>query len=161
MAAGPPFLSQVLELSELVCWLVRVHRRMRDEPAPSAEEMAPLNTRALSAYLLASSRTDDGAPLDHVADVLRDEAGAPHAARGSAADEHLEKLAHLPPTTRLPTAQRELTAALGECFSPVAEHVSAGFQLHTCTPLTTSEPSAEEVRPEPFGRARSASPAPP
>ena len=36
---------------------------------------------------------------------------------------------------RLPVAMRALGRSLGACFAPVAEHVSAGFQLHSCTPL--------------------------
>lgn len=40
-----------------------------------------------------------------------------------------------------PPALRQLETDLAACFSPVAQHVSAGFQLHSCTSLdeTTSD----------------------
>ena len=62
---------------------------------------------------------DDGPPLAM---------GAPDA---------LDALAQLPPPLRLPAAQRQLDAALEECFRSVAQHVSAGLQLHSCTALAT------------------------
>ena len=53
------------------------------------------------------------------------------------APDALDALAQLPPPLRLPAAQRQLDAALEECFRSVAQHVSAGLQLHSCTALAT------------------------
>eukprot|EP00966_Prymnesium_polylepis_P279881 6466096-Prymnesium_polylepis.1 len=47
----------------------------------------------------------------------------------------LDGLAQLPPTQRLPAAQAALAAGLTDCFSPVAQHVAAGYQLHSCTAI--------------------------
>ena len=57
-------------------------------------------------------------------------------------DDELSQLSGLPTTRRLPDAMRMLDKALSECFSPVAQHVSAGFQLHSCISLDAMPPSA-------------------
>ena len=57
-------------------------------------------------------------------------------------DDELSRLSGLPTTRRLPDAMRMLDKALSECFSPVAQHVSAGFQLHSCISLDAMPPSA-------------------
>ena len=67
-----------------------------------------------------------------VLELFSDEEGPPLALGPPDA---LDELAQLPPPLRLPAAQRQLDAALDECFRSVAQHVSAGLQLHSCTAL--------------------------
>jgi len=49
----------------------------------------------------------------------------------------------LPSAQRIPLALRHLDAELAACFSPVADHVSAGFQLHSCTSLDEDHPGSQ------------------
>jgi hypothetical protein len=60
------------ELQSFLTWLLRVHRRMRDETAPAAEEMGPLNINAVASYLLdpENAGCGDGLPLDRVSDMF-------------------------------------------------------------------------------------------
>ena len=69
-----------------------------------------------------------------VLELFSDDDGPPLA---MGAPDALDALAQLPPPLRLPAAQRQLDAALEECFRSVAQHVSAGLQLHSCTALAT------------------------
>lgn len=145
------------ELTMFVQWLIRINRQLIDQPPPSAEEMPPLNSKSLGAFLLgmhrqASTRAAAGVatpgtaaggaagssvPLgafDPVSDLFTDEAPSAYPPAGMP-DDGLSALGGLPPTQRLPQAMRTLDVDLANCFSPVAQHVSAGFQLHSCTSL--------------------------
>lgn len=60
--------------------------------------------------------------------------------------DELDSLAQLAPTQRLHVAQAALTVGLKECFSPVAEHVSAGYQLHSCASVYAGpSPQPKEI----------------
>ena len=136
------------ELSALISWLIRVHRKARDEAPPSAEEMAPLDAKALVRYLRdpLNVGSGDGLPFDRIADLFLGQdpnEPEPESPPGGLPDDDLAKLAQLPDTLRLPASLRLLDKDLNDCFSPVAQHVSAGFQLHSCTSLDASaEPAA-------------------
>lgn len=119
------------ELSGFIGWLLRTHRQMRDEPAPASEDLAPLNLKTVAAFLF-KSRAQGGLPMDQVVELFLEDATAPP----FEADE-LALLAQLPPTQRIPAAVDQLDEALANCFSPVAHHISAGFQLHSCIAIDT------------------------
>ena len=126
------------EFGMLMCWLVRIHRRLRDEPPPAAEEIPPLNTAALCAMLKHAAQRG-GLPVDPVLDLFSDDTGPIE----SCAPDALDELAALPPTLRLPAAQQQLTTALADCFQPVAHHVSSGIQLHSCSALCAGAAAAD------------------
>ena len=141
------------ELGCFLSWLIRVHRKMKHEAPPTAEEMPPLHSKAIAAFLLDLNRSGggrgvaDGAHFDHVSDLLAAQDGdgaAPTAPPGGFVEDELAALSGLPPTERISPALAHLTEALQACFSPVAQHVSAGFQLHSCTSLDAA-PAGEEA----------------
>ena len=84
-------------------------------------------------------------PFDRVGDLFAggdkgaDEPPTPPA---GLSDDELGELSGLVATLRLPEAMRLLDEDLVACFSPVAEHVSAGFQLHSCTSLDAPPPDS-------------------
>ena len=131
------------ELCAFLGWLVRMVRKVRDEPPPTAEEMPPPKMKVVAAFLLASRSRVGGLPYDQVNDLFAEydsaqgtEGAAPPPPLLSPEDDDaLSRLAPLPVTCRLTVAILSLESMLGECFSPVAHHVSAGFQLHSCTPI--------------------------
>ena len=139
------------ELCAFLGWLVRMVRKVRDEPPPTAEEMPPPKIKVVAAFLLASRSRVGGLPYDQVNDLFAEydsaqgtEGAAPPPPLLSPEDDDaLSRLAPLPMTCRLPVAILSLESMLGECFSPVAHHVSAGFQLHSCTPIDAA--SAAEI----------------
>ena len=120
---------------------------MRDDAAPAvADDIAPLDAAAVTEYLLdpANARGDQ-LPFDRVGDLFAggdkgaDEPPTPPA---GLSDDELGELSGLVATLRLPEAMRLLDEDLVACFSPVAEHVSAGFQLHSCTSLDAPPPDS-------------------
>ena len=121
------------QLGQLLGWLVRVHRQLQDEQTPAADEIAPLDVASLAAFLKAAARRD-GIPRDDVSELFTD--GAPVEA---AAEDPLDEIANLGPPQRLKTARLALEKSLSDCFTPVATHVSAGFQLHSCVLLDAAE----------------------
>ena len=61
-------------------------------------------------------------------------------------EDELSALAPLPPTMHVPDALELLETKLDECFSPVAQHVSAGIQLHSCSSIDEVSASPRPVR---------------
>jgi len=150
------------ELGMLISWLVRTNRRLRDEPPPTTDELPPPNSTALCAMLKRAAQTADGLPRDPVLELFSEDEAGPPLATG-AADE-LDAFAQLPPPLRLPAAQKQLDAALEECFRSVAQHVSAGLQLHSCTALAAgagTDAPLLEMQHQPPPRTPAPTPAPP
>ncbi|KAL1511094.1 hypothetical protein AB1Y20_005916 [Prymnesium parvum] len=135
--------SSQVEFGMLFCWLIRQCRRLRDEPPSTTEQMPPVDAAIVAQFL--SSSSDDGTLTDKVTALFSD-APTPlgHDVLGGV--DALDALAPLPPTQRLPIAHAALAASLRDCFSPVAEHVSAGYQLHSCAPLAAGPPPAVSPR---------------
>ncbi len=126
-------------LGAFIGWFIRAGRKVRDEAPPSADEFPLPDCRAVTAYLSAAPG-EDGLPVDVLGDLLAERDG-PLAATNAPVRDVLDDVSELPPTRRLPQLQSALTAAIVECFEPVAHHISAGFQLHSCTPLYANSPA--------------------
>ena len=117
-------------LRSLLCWLIRITRKLREEAPPASEDMPPHDSAEMYT-LLADAQAHGGLPFDAVLDTCADEPGPALAA----SEDKFAELAELPPIARLPCLERDLASALSDCFRPIARHVSAGFQLHACLPL--------------------------
>ena len=98
---------------------------------PSADDVPLPDDITVGEYL---GRCSGDELLDEVGDLFSKEEGLAAAAEALPTDP-LDEHCALPPIRRLPALEAELAAALSDCFNPVAQHVSAGFQLHSCTPL--------------------------
>ena len=113
------------ELHGFISWLVRVHRRMRDEATLPAEDTTVLDTSAVAAYLLDSCNAcNDGLPFDRVSDMffgVVSSIAEPTSPPGGFQDDELCELSGYSVTSRLPAAMRQLDRDLFACFSPIAE----------------------------------------
>lgn len=118
-------------LVALLGWLIHAVRRLRDEAPPSADDVPLPDAITVGEYL---GRCSGDELLDEVGDLFSTEEGLAAAAEALPTDP-LDEHCTLGPIRRLPALEEELAAALSDCFNPVAQHVSAGFQLHSCTPL--------------------------
>ena len=134
-------------LSSFLCWLIRTVRRLRDESPPSAEEVALPDNDTIMSYLFAADSANC-ALVDAVGDLLSDVDDGPIVSQTMIERDILDEVSGLPPVRRLPQVEKELTRSIGECFELVANHVSAGFQLYSCTPIDEMLQSSSAVKSE-------------
>jgi len=106
-------------MTGLIAWLIHAVRKLRDEAPPSTDDVPFPDTRTIAAYL-SSGRPADDLPVDEVGDLFLDLDGTAAAAAALPTDA-LDALSTLAPIRRLPKLEAALSAALADCFHPIAQ----------------------------------------